>query len=309
MSDVINIVVLIIMLIGTVGFIRAVYGLFAWKGRRKIAFVQVAGIPIATLLLMLIVLGGSEQIAANSAQDTIEADEDQTTEIVETQPEEDPFIQLGQWCYQERMNEMFDRVITIVEYPDGSFFTVAAFRGAASTVDFRNAGQELRPRDDGGFTLVDRFGEFYTLSDDLEQLQIHDEDGLIGTAVAHVDGSTCYRPEGTAQEELRAEQEANACRNDVVCWADKHSAAASIRCEPLIERSANFTMEWTDRWLERKFSHMRWQDREAGVITFIGDRARFQNGFGAWQNVIYECYYDTENDVVLDIDVRPGRLN
>lgn len=307
MSDLTNAVVLIIMLIGTAGFIRAIYGVFAWKGRRKAAFVQAAAIPIGTLLVMSVILvSTSDENVADNTPTSTDAEAVEISQITmattDDPPETEQIMQLGQWCYQERMNEMFDRIITISDHQDGTFMATTAYRTSESE-------QELNQREDGSFAIVDSGGEFYALSDDLEQIEIHDRDGLIGTGFAHTYNSTCYRPEGTAQEELQAEQEANACRNDVVCWADKHSVAASVRCVPPIERSANFTMEWTDRWLERKFSHMRWQDRESGIISFIGDRARFQNGFGAWQNVIYECDYDTENDAVLDISVRPGRLN
>jgi hypothetical protein len=99
-----------------------------------------------------------------------------------------------------------------------------------------------------------------------------------------------------------------ACRQSLQCWGDRHSVAASVRCPGEIERLPRFTMEWVDGWLEPKFSHFRWRDQEAGVVTYVGDRARFQNGFGAWQNVIYECDFDTQNDTVLNVRASAGRL-
>jgi hypothetical protein len=42
-----------------------------------------------------------------------------------------------------------------------------------------------------------------------------------------------------------------------------------------------------------KFSHFRWKDEARGVMAYIGDKIRFQNGFGAWQPHVYECDLDT----------------
>lgn len=109
----------------------------------------------------------------------------------------------------------------------------------------------------------------------------------------------------TAAEQRAADE---VCRQSLQCWGDRHSVAASVRCPREIERLSRFSMEWTDGWLEPKFSHLRWRDQATGVVTFIGDRARFQNGFGAWQNVIYECDFDTQNDTVLNVRASAGRL-
>ena len=96
------------------------------------------------------------------------------------------------------------------------------------------------------------------------------------------------------------------CKQDLECWGDKNTVGAGVRCEEPIERLAKYAHEWTDGMLEPKMSHYRWQNRSAGVVTFIGDKLRFQNGFGAWQNVVYECDYDGKT--VLDVRVHEGRL-
>lgn len=105
----------------------------------------------------------------------------------------------------------------------------------------------------------------------------------------------------------RAAEEA-ACKQDLQCWGDRHTASAGIYCDNYVERLAKYSFEWTDGWLESKFSHFRWKDKDRGYMTFIGDKIRFQNGFGAWQNYIYECDLDTEHDRVIDVRARPGRL-
>jgi len=119
------------------------------------------------------------------------------------------------------------------------------------------------------------------------------------------------RKEAERREQLaakrRREKEA-ACRKDLQCLGDKHASAAGIKCDDQVERLAKYDVKWTDGWTEPKFSHFRWKDKEKGIITYIGDKAQFQNGFGAWQNVIYECDLDTRTNSPLEVRAQPGRL-
>ena len=99
-----------------------------------------------------------------------------------------------------------------------------------------------------------------------------------------------------------------ACRQDLQCLGAKHSVAAALRCDDLVERQAKYSHEWTDGILEPKFSHYRWKDKAAGIVTYIGDKVRFQNGFGAWVNMVYECDLDTNTQMPVDVRVSQGRL-
>ena len=79
----------------------------------------------------------------------------------------------------------------------------------------------------------------------------------------------------------------------------------------IVETAPSFGRQlWTDGWLEKKFSHYRWRDQEAGILTYIGDKIRFQNGFGAWQNHVYECDVTIPGSrpFVLEVRAQPGRL-
>lgn len=109
------------------------------------------------------------------------------------------------------------------------------------------------------------------------------------------------------QAKLAAEKEA-ACRKELGCWAEKHNIAATVKCDGIVERMAKNDFEWTDGILEPKFSHYRWKDRSAGVVTYIGDKIKYQNGFGAWVNHVYECDYNPDIEVVVDVRAQPGRL-
>lgn len=99
-----------------------------------------------------------------------------------------------------------------------------------------------------------------------------------------------------------------ACRKDLKCLAERVLPEASVVCDDLIERMAKYQFEWTGGFLEPVFSRYRWRDMPKGEITFIGDRIKFQNGFGAWQNMVYQCDYDAETGAILDVRVEGGRL-
>jgi hypothetical protein len=98
------------------------------------------------------------------------------------------------------------------------------------------------------------------------------------------------------------------CRQDLACWAEAKFASASAYCKDPVERLANFNARWTDGTFETKFSRYRWKDKELGLVTYIGDKVEFQNGFGAYQNHIYECDFDPVKDAVLDVRAQPGRF-
>lgn len=98
------------------------------------------------------------------------------------------------------------------------------------------------------------------------------------------------------------------CKQDLACWAERHQVGATVRCTRVVERLAKNDFEWTDGMLEPKFSHYRWKDQAKGVVTYIGDRIKYQNGFGAWIHHTYECDYQPDGEVVLDARASPGRL-
>lgn len=98
------------------------------------------------------------------------------------------------------------------------------------------------------------------------------------------------------------------CRKDLACWAEEKLVTASVHCKDPVEKLAKFSARWTDGTFDMKFSHYRWKDQERGIVTYIGDKIEFQNGFGAYQGHIYECDFDPAIDAVLEVRARPGRL-
>jgi hypothetical protein len=99
-----------------------------------------------------------------------------------------------------------------------------------------------------------------------------------------------------------------ACRQDLQCWGEKYIIEAGMYCEDSIERLAQYTHEWTDGFFDKKFSRWGWKDRQAGHLTYTGDKIKFQNGFGAWRPMVYQCDFDPSNNRVLAVRAEEGRL-
>lgn len=123
--------------------------------------------------------------------------------------------------------------------------------------------------------------------------------------------STCSESPADAAKtkEALAKQDA-ACSLDLQCLGEKGVFAAGAQCPALIERQAKYSVKWTDGTLEPKFSRYKWLDKDRQVITLIGDKAQFQNGFGAWAPVTYACdmQHDSGKWIALDVRVSEGRL-
>lgn len=112
-----------------------------------------------------------------------------------------------------------------------------------------------------------------------------------GGASAAADGSTCKQ-------------------DDLQCRGDNGVAAASVYCKAPIESLAAHDVKWTVGFLGMKFSRFRWTNSVGGGITFIGDKAEFQNGFGAYTPVVYECDMAPDMKTVLAVRIdREGRLD
>jgi hypothetical protein len=111
------------------------------------------------------------------------------------------------------------------------------------------------------------------------------------------------------QAQVQAQQEKDAqCPTDLQCWGDRNAIDATSKCRDPVERVAKYQAEWTDRWSETKFPRFRWLDEQRGTLTYIGDRIKFQNGFGAWSPMIYTCDFDPATKTVLSVDAWEGRL-
>ncbi|MFL9899258.1 hypothetical protein PQR71_14010 [Paraburkholderia fungorum] len=86
-------------------------------------------------------------------------------------------------------------------------------------------------------------------------------------------------------------------KDDLSCLGNKGVVGAGVYCQDPIERLAKHSVKWTDGTFEKN-----------GVITYIGDKAEFQNGFEAFTPVTYECDLASDGKTVLDARVSEGRL-
>lgn len=98
------------------------------------------------------------------------------------------------------------------------------------------------------------------------------------------------------------------CRQDLQCWGDRNALASDSACAAQVEKLALHSVRWKTDSYEPKFQRFRWKDKDVGTLTYVGDRAEFQNGFGAYTPVVYECDFDPSTKTVLDVRAEEGRL-
>lgn len=128
--------------------------------------------------------------------------------------------------------------------------------------------------------------------------------------LGHRDEDPADSPKPAAAASAKApEPEKKKCAvDDLSCLGNQGIIGASVYCVGPIERMALHDVKWTDGFLEMKFSRFRWKDKAAGVITYIGDKVQFQNGFGAFSPMTYECDMDRNEETVRGVRVYDGRL-
>lgn len=98
-------------------------------------------------------------------------------------------------------------------------------------------------------------------------------------------------------------------KGDLQCLGDKGVVAASVYCKDEVEKLAKHSVRWIDGTFQLKFSKFAWRNKARQEITYFGDKAEFQNGFGAYTRVVYECDLDPDNKTVLHVRVHEGRLD
>lgn len=136
---------------------------------------------------------------------------------------------------------------------------------------------------------------------------------FVAVIIAVTAPSTSSKPATDAVEASNAAEKGRkdeACRNDLQCWGEKGISTAHVYCKDPVERMAAHSVKWTDEGMfDHKFSRFKWLDQERGLVTYFGDKAQFQNGFGAYTNVVYSCDVDVANHKALKADLLyEGRL-
>ena len=96
------------------------------------------------------------------------------------------------------------------------------------------------------------------------------------------------------------------CLHTRGCAADRTDwmSEAEVYCGRQIEDLAHYSYEWTDGWLEPKFDRLIVAFDHKSIL-YQGSKVRFQNGFGAWQRMQYNCRYDPITERVLSVEAHP----
>lgn len=98
------------------------------------------------------------------------------------------------------------------------------------------------------------------------------------------------------------------CERDSKCYGDQLLGQAAFACSNEIEKKAKFSFKWADGSTASRLQRITWANKEETVLAYFGDKVMFQNGFGAWQNILYQCNFDPVRRQVVRIGIQPGRL-
>ncbi|SIQ24784.1 hypothetical protein SAMN05880590_102783 [Rhizobium sp. RU35A] len=109
------------------------------------------------------------------------------------------------------------------------------------------------------------------------------------------------RQKAEADKRAALEKQA-ACKKDLRCWAESVSVDAHVDCARAIQSLAKWDYQWTDGFGEPRFSKFQWRDQQKGIVTYMGNRLKLQNGFGAWKHMTYTCDYDPATKLVLNAE-------
>jgi hypothetical protein len=116
-------------------------------------------------------------------------------------------------------------------------------------------------------------------------------------------GSSSKSSDGSATAENQAAVD-QACLGSLQCIAEKKLIYAHVACPPYIERLAKNSVKWADEgFMEKKFSRYKWSGAGPGNVTYLGDKVQFQNGFGAYINMVYACEVDVAAERVVKAEI------
>lgn len=115
---------------------------------------------------------------------------------------------------------------------------------------------------------------------------------------------TSSSPPAPAPPRLSDEQ----CVKVLKCWGERHEIEAQVQCRKAIARQAKFDIEWTDGILAPMFHGYIWADQAKGVVRYVGDQVKFQNGFGAWSVHTYGCDFSPSTSTVVNVKVVQGKV-
>jgi len=128
------------------------------------------------------------------------------------------------------------------------------------------------------------------------------------------DKSVCQAyQDQTAQSDCLAElklahkqADVAACLESIDCVIDRAHVEAEAVCPRMIEAAVLNGVRWNDGFLGFKFPYNPSRVGDSTVVRFRGDKAEYQNRFGAWFGLSYNCDIDMMNIKVVDVQVVEG---
>ena len=110
-------------------------------------------------------------------------------------------------------------------------------------------------------------------------------------------------PKLTKQQKQLAEDKR--CLRDASCAAKRSDWKIDgfPKCFRQIEDQALFDYDWT-AGVNSRFDEVVIQIN-GKAVRYLGDQVRFQNEYGAWRRMAYDCLYDPINERVIDVSVVP----
>ena len=105
------------------------------------------------------------------------------------------------------------------------------------------------------------------------------------------------------------------CKYDSDCYAVSVYTTNDkwrYRCTKAIESRAKYQFRWTGGWTEDKFPQFTTpklrarNDLSAYTVGFVGKAIQFQNGFSAWSNMTYICWYNPVINKVVEAKIFEG---
>jgi hypothetical protein len=121
--------------------------------------------------------------------------------------------------------------------------------------------------------------------------------GTIATSMSSSTGSTTPSPSASVPSPETDPKDAKALFSRFEISAE---TLCDVKADSYLRRAAKFDYKWDETgWGEAKFSHYLGKVDSPGVIVLVSDKAKLQNGFGAFRRVRMYCHYDTKADAVL----------
>jgi hypothetical protein len=103
---------------------------------------------------------------------------------------------------------------------------------------------------------------------------------------------------------IQAAQNAN-CLADLNCSSSRFKQSAEQQCGSILEDKARTAAKWdyqigsgSGSQYAGLLDRAAWVNEQKDIIGYYGNQVKFQNGFGAWMRINYECIFNIKTNNV-----------